>query len=89
MAYRIEFAPRADRQFRALERSLQVRLGRRIDSLAENPRPQGIKKLAGEEELYRLRAGDYRIIYQIQEKRLLVLVVGVGHRADVYRGLRR
>ena len=89
MAYRIEFAPRADRQFRALERSLQVRLGRRIDSLAENPRPQGIKKLAGEEDLYRLRVGDYRIIYRIQEKRLLVLVVGVGHRADVYRGLRR
>lgn len=89
MAYRIEFAPRADRQFKALERSLQVRLGRRIDGLAENPRPQGIKKLAGEEDLYRLRVGDYRIIYQIQEKRLLVLVVGVGHRADVYRGLRR
>lgn len=89
MAYRIEFAPRADRQFRALEKSLQTRLGRRIDSLAENPRPQGIKKLAGEEDLFRLRVGDYRIIYQIQEKRLVVLVVGVGHRADVYRGLRR
>jgi len=68
---------------------LQARLGRRIDSLAENPRPQGIKKLAGEEDLFRLRVGDYRIIYQIQEKRLVVLVVGVGHRADVYRGLRR
>jgi len=89
LAYRIEFAPRADRQFRALEKSLQARLGRRIDSLAENPRPQGIKKLAGEEDLFRLRVGDYRIIYQIQEKRLVVLVVGVGHRADVYRGLRR
>ena len=89
MAYRIEFAPRADRQFRALERSLQVRLRRRIDSLAENPRPQGIKKLEGEEDLYRLRVGDYRIIYQIQEKRLIVLVVGVGHRAEVYRGLQR
>lgn len=89
MAYRIEFAPKAGRQFKALERSLQVRLGRRIDSLAENPRPHGIKKLSGEEELYRLRVGDYRIIYQIQEKRLIVLVVGVGHRADVYRGLNR
>ena len=68
---------------------MQVRLRRRIDSLAENPRPQGIKKLAGEEDLYRLRVGDYRIIYQIQEKRLIVLVVGVGHRTEVYRGLRR
>ncbi len=87
MAYRIEFAPRADRQFRALERSLQVRLGRRIDSLAENPHPQGIKKLAGEEDLYRLRVGDYRIIYQIREKSLVILVVRVGHRSAIYRGL--
>lgn len=87
MAYRIEFTPRADREFRALERSIQVRLRRRIDSLAENPFPQGIKKLAGEEDLYRLRVGDYRIIYQVQRKRLVVLVVGVGHRGDVYRGL--
>jgi mRNA interferase RelE/StbE len=89
LAYRIEFAPRADRQFKALDRSLQARLARRINSLAENPRPQGIKKLAGEEDLYRLRVGNYRIIYQIQEKRLVVLVAGVGHRAEVYRGLRR
>ncbi len=89
MAYRIEFAPKAQRQFRDLEKSLQVRLGRRIESLGENPRPQGIKKLAGEEDLYRLRVGDYRILYQIQEKRLIVLVVGVGHRSQIYRGLRR
>ena len=87
MAYRIEFAPKADRQFKALERSLQVRLARRINSLVENPFPQGIKKLAGEEDLYRLRVGDYRIIYQIQEKRLVVLVVRIGHRSEVYRGL--
>jgi mRNA interferase RelE/StbE len=87
LAYRIEFAPRADREFRALERSTQVKLSRRIDALAENPRPQGIKKLAGEEDLYRFRVGDYRVIYQIREKSLLVLVVRVGHRADVYRGL--
>jgi mRNA interferase RelE/StbE len=66
---------------------LQIRLGRRIDSLAENPRPQGIKKLSSEEDKYRLRVGDYRIIYQIREKSLLVLIVRIGHRSDVYRGL--
>ncbi|MFQ5853575.1 MAG: type II toxin-antitoxin system RelE/ParE family toxin [Candidatus Binatia bacterium] len=87
MAYRIEFTPRADRQFRGLERSLQIRLGRRIDSLAESPRPHGIKKLAGEEDIYRLRVGDYRIIYEIREKSLLILVVRIGHRSEVYRGL--
>lgn len=87
MAYRIEFTPRAERELKALDRSIQTRLARRINSLAENPFPQGIKKLAGEDDLYRLRVGDYRIIYQVQRKRLVVLVVGVGHRGDVYRGL--
>ncbi len=87
MSYRIEFTPRADRQFRGLERSLQIRLGRRIDSLAENPRPQGIKKLSSDEDMYRLRVGDYRIIFQIRKKSLLVLIVRIGHRSDVYRGL--
>ena len=87
MAYRIEFTPRADRQFRGLEMSLQIRLGRRINSLAENPRPHGIKKLSSEEDIYRLRVGDYRIIYQIREKSLLVLIVRIGHRSDIYRGL--
>jgi len=57
--------------------------------LAENPFPQGIRKLTGEEDLYRLRVGNYRIIYQVQGRRLVVLIVGIGHRADVYRGLRR
>ena len=66
---------------------MQIRLGRRIDSLAENPRPQGIKKLSSEEDMYRLRVGDYRIIYQIREKSLLVLIVRIGHRSDIYLGL--
>jgi mRNA interferase RelE/StbE len=85
LAYRIEFTPKADREFRALEKSTQLRLGRRIDSLAENPRPQGIKKLAGEADLYRLRVGDYRIIYQIRDRSLVVVIVRLGHRSDVYR----
>ncbi len=89
MPYRIEFAPKAERDFKALDKPIQSRLARRINSLAENPFPQGIRKLAGEDTLYRLRVGDYRIIYQVQGKRLVILIVGIGHRADVYRGLRR
>lgn len=85
MAYRIEFASNADKQFRALEKSTQLRLARRINLLANEPRPQGIKKLTGEEDLYRIRVGDYRIVYQIQDKKLLVLIVRVGHRSEVYR----
>ncbi len=89
MPYRIEFASKAERDFKALDKPIQSRLARRIDFLADNPFPQGIRKLTGEEDLYRLRVGNYRIIYQVQGRRLVVLIVGIGHRADVYRGLRR
>ena len=89
MAYRIEFAPTAERDFKSLDKPIQTRLARRIDSLAENPFPQGIIKLAGEEDLYRLRVGDYRIIYQMQGRRLVILIVRIGHRGDIYRRLKR
>ncbi|MDJ0899633.1 MAG: type II toxin-antitoxin system RelE/ParE family toxin [Xenococcus sp. MO_188.B8] len=57
----------------------------KIDALATEPRPEGVVKLKGEENLYRIRVGDYRVIYNVQDDRLLVLVVKVGHRGDVYR----
>ena len=85
MAYRIEFTPRAVRDLKALDRQIRGRIASRIDALAENPHPQGIKKIEGEAELYRLRVGDYRILYQVKAKVLLVLIVGIGHRRDVYR----
>ena len=53
--------------------------------LVENPRPQGCVKLTGEESLYRIRVGEYRIIYQIQDAVLLVLIISIGHRREVYR----
>ena len=89
MSYRIEFTPQAERDFKALDKPIQSRLARRIGSLADNPFPQGIIKLAGEEELYRLRVGDYRIIYQVQGRKLVILIIRIGHRGDIYRGLRR
>ena len=87
MAYRIELSPRAQRDFRALDGYIRRRIARRIDSLSENPYPQGIKKIEGEDELYRLRIGDYRVLYQVREKILLILIVGMGHRHDIYRRL--
>jgi mRNA interferase RelE/StbE len=57
----------------------QERLQPKIDALATEPRPIGVIKLAGEEDLYRIRVGDYRIIYSIQDAQLLVLVVKIGH----------
>ena len=85
LKYRIEFAPAATRQFKKLPREVQVRITRRIDTLAERPRPDGVKKLEGIGSLYRLRVGDYRVIYTIEDKLLLVLVLTLGKRADVYR----
>ena len=85
MAYKIEFSPRADRQFRNLPQKAQARLKPRIDALTNNPRPRGVEKLQGEDNFYRIRMGDDRIIYQVQDKALLILVVKIGHRSDVYR----
>ena len=83
--YAIKFRPAAERALEELPRDVQRRIGKKIDALAVNPRPSGVKKLVGEEDVYRVRAGDYRIVYQIQDAVLLVLVVRVGHRRDVYR----
>lgn len=85
MAYRIELSRQADRQLRKLPRAVQERLGRTIDALGLNPRPDGYLKLTGMEDTFRVREGDFRIIYQIRDQQLLVLVLALGHRRDVYR----
>ncbi len=89
MRYTIEFAPPAVREFKKLTGDVQHAIRERIDALAEHPRPRGVEKLSGEDDLYRIREGEYRIIYQIQDRQLLILVVHIGHRRDVYRHLRK
>ena len=85
MVYEITFASSAKRQFDKLPKPTQRRLGSIIAQLSENPRPQGVVKLSGEESLYRVRGGDYRAVYEIRDNQLLILVVKVGHRRDIYR----
>ncbi|MFZ0927442.1 MAG: type II toxin-antitoxin system RelE/ParE family toxin [Syntrophobacteraceae bacterium] len=85
--YRIEFAKPAIRQLAKLPRNLRQRISDRIETLAVDPRPAGCKKLVDTESLYRLHEGDYRIIYQVKDDALLVLIVRIGHRGDVYRNL--
>jgi mRNA interferase RelE/StbE len=87
MEYRVLILPRAQRQIQSLPVQTRNRISEAIDSLEKNPRSSGVKKLKGAEELYRLRVGDYRIIYAIQDDELLVIVVSAGHRRDVYRRL--
>jgi mRNA interferase RelE/StbE len=86
MAYIVEFAPAARRQLRKLDRPVQVRVLRRVEKLENQPRPQTAETLKGNTEtVYRVREGDYRIIYTIEDDRLIVLVVRIGHRSEVYR----
>lgn len=85
MPYIVEFSTSAQREFRALERANQLRIATHIDGLASNPFPSGAKKLKGSADHYRIRVGDYRVIYRIDGKRLTVLILKIGHRREVYR----
>lgn len=87
MSYAVLLAPAAERQLKALDKPLQQRMTKRLARLGDNPRPPGVDKLAGEDNLYRVREGEYRIVYTIQDKKLIVLVVKIGHRKEVYRKL--
>ena len=83
-AYNIEFAASALHEFKALERAMQRRIATHIDELTGNPFPPGSKKLKGSPDHYRIRVGDYRVIYKVDGKRLVILVVKI-HRREVYR----
>ncbi len=85
MPYRIEFRPAAERSFLKLPLSVRARLQPRIEGLATEPRPLGAKKLSGSRNRWRIRVGDYRIVYEIHDDILLVLVLAAGHRSEVYR----
>lgn len=84
MPYEIRVAPAARRQLARLPRPAQARVAAAIESLGEEPRRHA-EKLAGAPGLWRSRVGEYRIVYQVHDEILLVLVVKVGHRRDVYR----
>ena len=84
MPYSVEYLPSAKKQLDALTGDIHGRISAAIDDLGDNPRPPGCKKLKGRDE-YRIRIGDYRVIYEIHDAVLLVLVVRVAHRSGVYR----
>ena len=84
MPYRIDYAPAAAKQLRKFDREIYVRIRPVIDALAGNPRPSGCTVLKVEKR-YRIRVGDFRIVYEIHDSKLVVLVVRIGHRSNVYR----
>jgi mRNA interferase RelE/StbE len=83
VTYRIYFTTAAARQVKKLPRPARERVLQFIEGLAEDPRPHGARKLVGEEAAWRIRAGDYRIIYDLFDDELMVTVVRAGHRRDV------
>ena len=87
MAYTVRFKPSAARAVRKLPWEVQARIFAKTDDLERDPRPPGVENLWGAENHYRVRVGDYRIVYEVRDRILLVLVVRVAHRREAYRGL--
>jgi mRNA interferase RelE/StbE len=85
--FEIQFTRTAERGLAALPRNILRRVDAAIVALAENPRPHGSLKLQGEEDFYRIRVGDYRVIDRVEADRLVVLVVNIGNRRDIDRSL--
>ncbi len=85
MAYRVRVKKSAAKEIAALPKRAQRRVVSAITGLTDEPRPRGVRKFATLEEGYRLRVGDYRIVYHIAERTVTVFVVRVRHRKDVYR----
>jgi mRNA interferase RelE/StbE len=85
--YTFRWRERAVRQLRAIPQPTALTILRALAELGDDPRRQdaNIKKLAGYDDRYRLRVGDYRVIYDISDKQLIILVVGVGHRREIYQ----
>ena len=84
--YTTEFAPAAVWDLAALPQDVRRRIARKIDALTLDPRPPGVEKLKGFADQYRVRVGDFRIIYTIRDLQLIVLILRIGNRKDVYRG---
>ncbi len=87
MAYTVQIAVRALRDLARLDKPIRRRIRDAIDRLGEDPRPHGAKALQGQPGLFRIRVGDDLVVWEIRDRVRVVLVVRVGHRGDIYRGL--
>ncbi|XGV97417.1 MAG: type II toxin-antitoxin system RelE/ParE family toxin [Leptolyngbya sp. BL-A-14] len=85
MTYRLEFTRAAIKQLNALPQNVQNRIQAKLATLVTDPCPSGVVKMQGETDIYRIRIGDYRALYTTQDDVLIVLVLKIGHRREVYR----
>jgi mRNA interferase RelE/StbE len=88
MTYQVNLTPSATRQLKKSPKAIQPLIWQILEALAEEPRPSGVVKMAGEASTYRVRLGDYRIVYEVQDEVLCILVIKVGHRREVYKDKR-
>lgn len=85
--FAVEYDPKAVKELKKLDKLIARRIIRAIAELADDPRPRGTRPLTGFPDLWRLRVGDYRVIYTIRDAELLVLALRIAHRSAVYRDL--
>ncbi len=85
MACKIEWRPRARKAFLALDKPVRSRISDAVTALADNPRPAQAKMIVGADSVLRIRVGDYRILYAVNDDELVVLVVATGHRREIYQ----
>lgn len=85
MIYEVALAPAAAQQLRKFDPQVRRRVQAAIELLATEPRPPAATRLVGGAGEWRVRTGDYRIVYEIEDERLLVLVLSVGHRREIYQ----
>ena len=85
--YAIAYAPAAVKELGRIDRTTARRIKVAIDALAADPRPSGARTLTGYRHFWRMRVGDYRVIYSIDDARVTVLVIHIAHRREVYRAL--
>jgi len=84
-SYEVEISRTAERQLRQLPAQDQLRVARAMVALGREPSPRGVRKLTGYDDVYRLRVGRYRVLYSFEERRLVIVILKIGHRKDVYR----
>jgi len=85
--YKVTFAKSAGKDFDCLDKTTNYRISKKIDALREAPRPPGCVKLSGSVERWRIRVGDYRVVYDIYDKEKRLDIVAVSHRREVYKFL--
>ena len=85
--YKIFWKPSAQKELKKLDKKMIAKIIAEVEKLSENPKPASSKKLSGSDITYRIRVNDYRVIYDILDRKIELLVIKIGHRKDIYRNL--